>query len=641
MKIVYDLVSEKEEFFQENPDYVENLNFVLSNNKGDFLNQGIVKNTTKFQGYNISNPKTLEVFKIIDEIIPLNVEPTEVQYSGHRVKRLFKSNITDENSKSYSSTYDTFYLGPSGGFIYEIKNFHGELLFDLDFRKRDDFDEWGRFYNFYIKSGILMVEYTKKIGDEQNYKLFMGIKANSLKYDYLGEWTKKQYSYSKRRNSLHELHLYRLLKAHIDSDKRFVIGAGLTEKEVFDQIFLLDQHEDELEKFDLNITKDITKQKEFEKPLPKDVSLSYRLSKNAMYKFLNKGLEKGSIRQGSYAGFPWFTDIWARDELCALKAYMDLEEYYYVKDRLIYYIDQIDTKTGCIKRINTEGSLESPDTVFWLAKRIEDFIFHLDEKGKLKEILSAKEIEKIYSKLSFSFNRIINERWDRDNELLNVNYGDSWMDTVELNKPLGIQVQLLEFMSTMGVLSSILGKKDEARKFLDLENGFKTNLKQKYFLKNSILTNEFEKEKITNNTFLAYYFHKDLLSLSEWEKAFDFALKHLKTSWGGIRSLSYKDEDYHDNYSGENNQSYHRGDVWYWINNIAVIALLEVNEKKYRRDIAEILSASTKDVLKMGAIGFSSEISSASNQYPEGCFAQLWSSSTYIEMVEKLFNLVK
>lgn len=63
-----------------------------------------------------------------------------------------------------------------------------------------------------------------------------------------------------------------------------------------------------------------------------------------------------------------------------------------------------------------------------------------------------------------------------------------------------------------------------------------------------------------------------------------------------------------------------------------------LNEKKYRSKISKILTNSTKDILKLGTIGFASEISSASSQKAEGCMAQFWSSSTYIEMIDKLFE---
>ena len=100
--------------------------------------------------------------------------------------------------------------------------------------------------------------------------------------------------------------------------------------------------------------------------------------------------------------------------------------------------------------------------------------------------------------------------------------------------------------------------------------------------------------------FLAYYFYPDLFLKSDWEIIFDNALMHLRTSWGGISSLSYKDVEFKENYTGENNLSYHRGDSWYWINNIAAIALQDLNNKKYRRDISKLMMTSTYDILKNG-----------------------------------------
>ena len=64
----------------------------------------------------------------------------------------------------------------------------------------------------------------------------------------------------------------------------------------------------------------------------------------------------------------------------------------------------------------------------------------------------------------------------------------------------------------------------------------------------------------------------------------------------------------------------------------------DFNEKKYRKEINGLLLSSTKDILELGCIGFGSEISSAKEQKPQGCYAQLWSSASYIEMVDKLFK---
>ena len=670
MKVKYDLNGQIYEFNQTDSDEAKKLNFLLSNNKGDFLNLGVSGNTCKFHGLNFCNSKTLDIFKVIDEILPLGLEVCEVEYSGATVERKFKSKFSESVSipvveEIKSDTFgddgdleydeqgvlrerveeevemkakDKFYLGPTGGMIYEIFNFEGEVSIDLDMKKQNDYSKWGREYQTYKKNDHVFVKY-KKVNEEDGskYEFYLGIKAVNFSYDMINEWTRKEYFYSKLRSAEFEEYVYRLMKVKIMSSKRIIIGYGLSEDEVVSQIDLLEKHQDELENFDKNISSDLIVDCDFEKPISQDVSLAYKLSKNAIYKFLNKNLEKGNLKEGAFAGFPWFANVWTRDDLVGLRAFINNGEDAFVKERLYYYLDLIDFNEGVLPRIEQPGSLGSPDSVFWLAKRFIDFIFYLEEKDSLKKVFSMNELNMIYAKLHSAFNKITEKFWDKENELIKVKNGDSWMDTINVNFPLDIQVQYLEFVSSLAILASLLGRKDDATMFLDLEDSMAGKIRQTYYRNSRLFAEAFE-DRVSSNVFLTYYIYPDLFLQKTWEIIFDNALKELLTSWGGISSLSKKDSRFQANYTGENNMSYHNGDSWFWINNIAALAMDDLNEQKYRGNIRKILISSTRDILKMGTIGFASEISSASALKSEGCQAQFWSSSTYIEMVEKIFK---
>ena len=86
-------------------------------------------------------------------------------------------------------------------------------------------------------------------------------------------------------------------------------------------------------------------------------------------------------------------------------------------------------------------------------------------------------------------------------------------------------------------------------------------------------------------------------------------------------------------HSGSDNKSYHRGDSWYFINNIVATQLYAVDSKEFAVKIQSILDASLKDLFFSGVIGGSSEISSAGMQTGEGCLNQSWSSATLIELI--------
>ena len=216
MNIKYDFYSEQYFYSTLQNGEEDKLSFLLTNNKGDYLHMGAKKNSCKFDGLTMCDTKTLEMFKILDEIILENVELKEVTYNGYKVTRTFKSKYTQNchvvvdsadtkdsmfgetgelrysddgrleevvEQKSQREARDSFYLGPTGGIVYEVTNYEGKIFLDFDCKKLNDFDEWGRDYRVYKKDGIVFIEYTKKKGEEEEYKVFVGVKAMNFLYD--------------------------------------------------------------------------------------------------------------------------------------------------------------------------------------------------------------------------------------------------------------------------------------------------------------------------------------------------------------------------------------------------------------------------------------------------------------------------
>ncbi len=646
----YTTLKEEEEF---------KVSSLLTNNVGDFLFLGSNKNSIKSQGLVISNSKTSSMFKIINMIKPMGVETCEVLYNGYKVSRKFKSLFTkeilieDENDSDENlnhevdnfindnldnvQTTDSFYLAPSGGLIYEINNFDGQVEVDLDMRKLNDYSIWGRTYKSFKEDGILFVKYTKENEKEEDYSCYFGIKAVNFDYVIVDDWKEENFKYSAQRNSLSNWYIYKFLKVNVFGSKRLIIGSGFTKEEVISQISLLEKNGIELENIDKNIVSDLTSTNDrFEKLLSQDTSIAYSVSNNSLYNFYNSHLNFKNISSGSFAGYSWFTQVWSRDELIGIRALINNSEYNIVKERLFYYLDLIDTQTGLLPRINEKGSMQSCDGIFWLSKRFDDLIYDLEEKGRLSEVLTKENLNFIYEKLSFSFNKIISSIWDKDEELIKVKNGDSWMDTIEVEYPIDIQVQMLNFTSNLSVLSKIVGDDLNVKIYLDLENLLREKIREVYF-RNGNLYQEKNKDIITSNVFLVYYIYPELFLEKDWEIIFDNALRVLWNNWGGISTISHLDSSYQENYTGENNLSYHRGDSWYFMNNISAMVLNHLNSKKYGRKITSIMVASTNDILKQGCIGFGSELSSSSTQKAQGSLAQLWSTSTYLEMIDKLF----
>jgi len=139
---------------------------------------------------------------------------------------------------------------------------------------------------------------------------------------------------------------------------------------------------------------------------------------------------------------------------------------------------------------------------------------------------------------------------------------------------------------------------------------------------------------IRPNIFIAAYIYPELLTRSEWTTCFNTILPKLWLRWGGLSSIDKSHELFTAKSTGESVQSYHRGDSWFWINNLAALVMKKVNKDVFKKYIDAITLASTKEILYSGAIGHHAEISSASSLKSEGCLAQAWSAAMYIELLE-------
>jgi len=138
------------------------------------------------------------------------------------------------------------------------------------------------------------------------------------------------------------------------------------------------------------------------------------------------------------------------------------------------------------------------------------------------------------------------------------------------------------------------------------------------------------------NIFIAAYVYPDLLSKKEWVTCFEEALNHLWLEWGGLSTISKSDSRFFSKNTGENSASYHRGDSWYWINNMAAIVMHRTDKKKFKRYISKIIEASCEDILFQGYIGNHSELSSAECLSADGCLSQAWSNALFVELAEEL-----
>jgi glycogen debranching enzyme len=136
-----------------------------------------------------------------------------------------------------------------------------------------------------------------------------------------------------------------------------------------------------------------------------------------------------------------------------------------------------------------------------------------------------------------------------------------------------------------------------------------------------------------SNVFLAWYAFPGLIPEDAWRSTFARAIGALWLEWGGLSSVAKDSVAFRMWDSGEDTSAYHRGDSWYFVNNIAAIAL---HEHGFFAQANALLRASVRDLLDEGVAGHASEISSAGRQEAMGCHAQAWSASTLLEALLRL-----
>ena len=314
-----------------------------------------------------------------------------------------------------------------------------------------------------------------------------------------------------------------------------------------------------------------------------------------------------------YAGFPWFFQFWQRDEAISLRGLKIIDN---EKAKNVFWSlvkgDDVGPKGNTIA-----------DGIGWTYKRA--FLF-------LNDLTSEEESELIdYLRQEIDFNY---------SDLIYTAEKETWMDSIP-RKGARIEVQALQL--AMYKLGKLIDSKNK-----DRYAGLEFELKQKVrnlFWDGTILADGYDSETewadktIRPNIFLAYYIYPELLTQKEWTTCFRRALYDLWLDWGGLATISKNHQKFKEVHTGESPESYHQGDSWFFVNNLAAIAMHRLDEGKFSYEVNKILKASREDLLWNGAIGHHSEVSSAKNQKAEGAISQAWSFATYLEAMHEIFKI--
>ena len=617
-----------------------NTSFLLTNKIGGFFSIPIAGPLiSKFQGSFFCHPgiESWDIFKAIENIVP-DEQPTKVSDKLWCIER-------------YGETLKEKFFMP---YYYEALVYQTNTPFELflDMREVHDFHPFGRYYDFYEDSGCLVCEYKKlheqsAVGAEP-YMLYMAIAGEDLGRVDIKSFVPAQYSYDKFRGSKPlEWWIYRAFRFNVKKDSTFIFACSHDKEKAISIAKYISANLPYLEHTQKRYIDRLVNTKL--RIDDKQILMAYRCALKALDDLTVK--IKG--KNGIYAGLWWFFQWYTRDEAQSLKALLLEEKYEEAEDILLREIEQI-LPDGRIPNRYPHALLGSADGVGWAFKRIHDYIMTLQAKHILEVHLSSADILFIQQQLGLSIAKL--DKHHSKTGLAVNGPMETWMDTtvpysndVREDRRIEIQALRLAMYKLMKYLSEITNNYKQFKEFEEKERKLREIVRRKFWNGQRLADGVYEKDGVDfvdetkrPNLFIAAYVYPELMTTEEWVKAFDYLLPSLWCSWGndfgGVSTIDKSSPLFKPNYSGESNVSYHRGDSWYYLNNLIALVLHRTDKDKYNDYVMKILGSSTQQILYSGIMGNLAELSSASRMESNGSLAQAWSVAFYIELINELYT---
>ena len=338
------------------------------------------------------------------------------------------------------------------------------------------------------------------------------------------------------------------------------------------------------------------------------------LTQNAVARtMVRQSLDWLQTENGMYAGLPWFHQVWSRDELIAALGLSRAEQIAIIRRyiNLPLIEGELPTYTG--------SGTTCADGLGWLCLLIEEVgLDSLDDETHAK----------IETMLVESHQQLKQYR-QAAHGLIFSGYNATWMDTI------GREGYRIEIQAMYALLLSQLFRLTSQEKYQQERISFIGKIRQLLFAGGYFHDGLGDPSK-RPNVFLAYLIQPDLLTLQNWVSCFDKVLRALSTPWGGLASLDSHDPRFQAVTTGENNRSYHNGDSWFFVNNLAAIALHRLDARRYGTEVISLLQSSTNEVLFEHMVGRPGEISSASHLDSFGCGIQAFSGGAYLALLNDL-----
>ena len=491
------------------------------------------------------------------------------------------------------------------------------------------------------------IQYADESLTRKEYACFIAVRAEGFSIVPLEEWSEKEYPFDARRNARSSAYVFSafefqprpvLKNSHVLSDYAITLGYGESAEQA---IAALD---------DLSSGSKMLVPDTLTDPFTPHQRKAFLLAAESFHALTGN---TSSNQPAIHAGLPWFFQYWLRDELISLEGLAALQQNSPIKKILLRILASAKPG-GVFPSFAPDEGVGSIDATGLLFFEMGKLLKANEDKKTLNLLFTPEELLMIYERLEAI--EIAVEQSRSQGFLLIARPLETWMDTSfgpDARSGAGIELQALHLCmeETLIVLIKTLAAQtqDQAQKKRLFEglavhkeklHTIKEDVRAKFNL-GGVLADTISADGVPDltqrsNVFLSYFFYPDLFNQDEWKAIFDHALAELWLDWGGLASISKNHPLFCSRYTGENNQSYHRGDSWLFVNHLAAYALLHVDPLAYFKPIAKILEASTKMLLMQGVVGSIAELSSASLFEPAGCPVQAWSIATYLRLLDAI-----
>lgn len=488
---------------------------------------------------------------------------------------------------------------------------------EVDGKELFNNEEWERFYTVSEESHTLTIEFTKRKNGVPALHFYMAIAGGAFTFELPNKWISYDHTRDQeRRDPPYSRFVFQA--AHVKG-KRFAFAVAKEKHEAQHMAEDVYKHADVLMRDHARATDRYFSV--HDKPIKNSEVRVARLA--ALHSLVGMSVyDSKGIPEGMWAGLPWLAQFWMRDFALSTNQLDPVFALSLVRRSLKTY-----QESGTIPSCAASLCMPYADT--------EGMLFLSASLLRAKGLLTRDDEAALKDACVHFVDIVLPRRmkggfvWSGPKE--------TWMDSeYQGSARAGVRIEI----------QALAVKALELAYELTSDRRY---MKRRDELLRAVRASFWDGERLLDglsdttqrpNAFLAYHIAPNLLFSHEWVKAFDHALKALWLTWGGLATIPSN----HPLFCGRDrgcvdpNQSYHHGNSWFFINNIAVSALFQVDSRRFKTHIDALLASATRDILWEGALGHASEVSSADRFSPGGCSAQSWSAATYCDALDVMLK---